>query len=90
MAINNGIVTIGRHSGKSLAECVKFYGHWVVEWLMCVVEPDEAALIEAEIERQRTWGQWCVVCERRTIWGHDGCHRCPTVAIIVAVVPSVI
>lgn len=40
---------------------------------------DAYAAIMAEIECQRTWGQWCGVCQRRTLWGHDGCHRCPTV-----------
>ncbi len=80
MAINNGIVTIGRHSGKSLADCVKFYGHWVVEWLLCVVEPDEVAVIEAEIDRQagpRTFLLGCPRCGHTTLHTNDGgCRRC--------------
>lgn len=70
--------TRGIHSmnGKTLAEAVaEGWGNRLAD-VGCT--NDQYAAIEAEMELQRTWGQWCDTCDRRTIWGHDGCHRCPT------------
>lgn len=55
--------TNGAYNGKSLAWMVKNRSHWVIETLVPSVFDGEVhtaaekhAAIDAEVERQRTWG----------------------------------
>lgn len=69
---------IGGLNGKTLAQAVKFgYGWYLLQRHMMRDDRDAYAAIMAEIERQKTYMNWCYKCDIPTLHTNDkGCLDC--------------
>lgn len=69
---------IGGLNGKTLAQAVRWgYGWYLLQRHMMVDQRQEYAAIMAEIERQKTFMDWCYKCDIPTLHTiAEGCCDC--------------
>ncbi len=63
--------------GEKLAYAIKHgYSSHLIERHLGPQQAEKLDAIDAEIERQRTWGCGCVKCGTRTLHDSNGCIEC--------------